>query len=107
MRAPYLATAHFNDYHVWASAPVPHEIAGLNRQSALACRCQQLVPIELLRERNGGEGLVASGCQAALHRDQRRLAYVGFDVVNKGPADFAQQLQEEIVFAEETKVGIE
>ncbi|MCZ0736286.1 Bug family tripartite tricarboxylate transporter substrate binding protein [Phreatobacter sp. AB_2022a] len=42
---------------------------------------------------------------------RRRLAEVGFDVVDKGPADFARILREEIVFwrkvVEETKVRIE
>lgn len=42
---------------------------------------------------------------------RQRLADVGFDVVNKGPAEFAQSLKDEIVFwkkvVEETKVKIE
>ncbi|WP_252511293.1 Bug family tripartite tricarboxylate transporter substrate binding protein [Phreatobacter aquaticus] len=42
---------------------------------------------------------------------RQRLADVGFDVVNKGPAEFAQVLKEEMVFwkkvVEETKVRIE
>ena len=42
---------------------------------------------------------------------RRRLAEVGFDVVDKGPADFAEILKQEIVFwrkvVEETKVRIE
>lgn len=42
---------------------------------------------------------------------RQRLADVGFDVVNKGPAEFAQVLRDEIVFwrkvVEETKVKIE
>lgn len=42
---------------------------------------------------------------------RKRLADVGFDVVNKGPAAFAAQLREELVFwrkvVEETKVRIE
>jgi tripartite-type tricarboxylate transporter receptor subunit TctC len=42
---------------------------------------------------------------------RQRLADVGFDVVNKGPADFAQVLKDEIVFwkavVDETKVKIE
>jgi tripartite-type tricarboxylate transporter receptor subunit TctC len=42
---------------------------------------------------------------------RQRLADVGFDVVNKGPAEFAQSLKDEIVFwrkvVEETRVKIE
>lgn len=42
---------------------------------------------------------------------RKRLADVGFDVVNKGPADFAAQLKEELLFwrkvVEQTKVKIE
>lgn len=42
---------------------------------------------------------------------RQRLADVGFDVVNKGPAEFGRQLQDELVFwrkvVEETKVKIE
>ena len=42
---------------------------------------------------------------------RKRLADVGFDVVNKGPADFAAQLREELVFwrkvVEQTKVKID
>jgi tripartite-type tricarboxylate transporter receptor subunit TctC len=41
---------------------------------------------------------------------RRRLAEVGFDVVNKGPAEFARLLNEEIVFwrtvVEETGVKV-